>query len=111
GNTLSLHDALPIFTTRAGALMERAIAESAGAAGLEPRAVAIVGLANGYMQYVTTDAEYGEQAYEGGSTLYGPNTAAVLAEELGKLAGSLARSGARPVNPVASLVAYPGASL
>ena len=98
-------------TTRAGALMERAIAESAGAAGLEPRAVTIVGLANGYMQYVTTDAEYGEQAYEGGSTLYGPNTAAVLAEELGKLAGSLARSGASPVNPVDSLVAYPGASL
>src|SRR5207249_2083260 len=29
-------------TTRAGALMERAIAESAGAAGLEPRAVTIV---------------------------------------------------------------------
>src|SRR2546426_8214725 len=36
------------------------------AAGLEPRAVTLVGLANGYMQYVTTDAEYGEQSYEAG---------------------------------------------
>jgi len=99
------------LTTRAGAQIERAIAESARASGLAPRAVTIVGLANGYMQYVATDAEYGEQAYEGGSTLYGPNSAAVLAEELGKLAGSLARSGASPANPVDSLVAYPGTSL
>ena len=97
-------------TTRAGALMERAIADSARGSGLAPRAVTIVGLANGYMQYVTTDAEYGEQAYEGGSTLYGPNSAAVLAEELGRLAGSLARSGASPLNPVDSIAAYPGKS-
>ncbi len=97
-------------TTRAGAQIERAIADSARAAGLVPRAVTIVGLANGYMQYVTTDAEYGEQAYEGGSTLFGPNSAAVLAEELGTLAASLARSGASPANPVDSLSAYPGES-
>ena len=98
-------------TTRAGALLERAIADSARAAGLAPRAVSIVGLANGYMQYVTTDAEYGEQAYEGGSTLYGPNSAAVLAEELGRLSGSLARTGASPSNPVDSITAYPGKSV
>ena len=98
------------LTTRAGAQIERAIADSARAAGLEPRAVTIVGLANGYMQYVTTDAEYGEQDYEGGSTLFGPNSAAVLAEELGKLAASLVRSGASPANPVDSMSAYPGES-
>ncbi len=97
-------------TTRAGAQIERAIAESARAAGREPRAVTIVGLANGYMQYVTTDAEYGEQTYEGGSTLYGPNSAAVLAEELGNLAASLVRSGASPANLVDSISAYPGKS-
>src|SRR5438552_1228771 len=97
-------------TTRAGAQIERAIADSARAAGLEPRAVTLVGLANGYMQYVTTDAEYGEQAYEGGSTLFGPNSAAVLAEELGKLAASLVRSGASPANRVDSITAYPGKS-
>jgi neutral ceramidase len=98
------------LTTRAGAQIERAIADSARAAGLALRAVTIVGLANGYMQYVTTDAEYGEQAYEGGSTLYGPNTAAVLAEELGKLAASLVRSGASPAKRVDSMSAYPGQS-
>jgi len=98
------------LTTRAGAQIEHAIADSARAAGLAPRAVTMVGLANGYMQYVTTDAEYGEQTYEGGSTLYGPTTAAVLAEELGKLAGLLVRSGASPVNPVDSLIGYPGTS-
>src|SRR3989441_14363 len=97
-------------TTRAGAQIERAIADSARAAGLVPRAVTIVGLANGYMQYVTTDAEYGEQSYEAGSTLYGPNSAAVLAEELGKLAASLVRSGASPANRVDSITAYPGKS-
>jgi len=97
-------------TTEAGAQIERTIADSARAAGLEPRAVTIVGLANGYMQYVTTDAEYGEQAYEGGSTLYGPNSAAVLAEELGQLAASLVRSGASPANLVDSITAYPGKS-
>ena len=98
------------LTTRAGAQIERAIADSARAAGLAPRAVTIVGLANGYMQYVTTDAEYGEQAYEGGSTLFGPNSAAVLADELGKLAASQVRSGASPANPVDSIAAYPGKS-
>jgi len=98
------------LTTRAGAQIERAIADSARAAGLAPRAVTIVGLANGYMQYVTTDAEYGEQAYEGGSTLFGPNSAAVLAEELGKLAASQVRAGASPANPVDSIAAYPGQS-
>jgi len=97
-------------TTRAGAQIERAIADSARAAGLAPRAVTIVGLANGYMQYVTTDAEYGEQAYEGGSTLFGPNSATVLAEELGKLAASLVRSGASPANLVDSIAAFPGKS-
>jgi len=98
------------LTTRAGAEIERAIADSARAAGLAPRGVTIVGLANGYMQYVTTDAEYGEQAYEGGSTLFGPNTAAVLAEELGKLAALQVRSGASPANLVDSIAAYPGKS-
>lgn len=92
-------------TTRAGELMQRAITDSAGHG-----TAALMGLANGYLQYVTTDAEYGAQAYEGGSTLYGPNTARVLADELGRLAGSLARSGASPVNPVDSLIEYPGKS-
>jgi neutral ceramidase len=36
--------------------------------------VIILGLANEYLEYVTTAAEYLEQEYEGGSTLFGPDT-------------------------------------
>jgi neutral ceramidase len=66
-------------------------------------------MANGYIQYVTSDAEYRAQHYEGGSTIYGPRSASVLAEQLGSLAGELGRSGGRsPANPVSDLVANPG---
>ncbi len=34
----------------------------------------ILGLANEYLEYVTTAAEYDAQEYEGGSTLFGPGT-------------------------------------
>jgi neutral ceramidase len=34
----------------------------------------ILGLANEYLEYVTTEAEYDEQDYEGSSTLFGPKT-------------------------------------
>jgi len=61
------------------------------------------------MQYVTTAAEYAVQDYEGGSTLYGPESAAVLAGQLGALAGELGRlAGRSPPNPVPPLTAYPG---
>jgi neutral ceramidase len=96
-------------TTVAGAAMKRAVRDSAHAHGLIPNGVAVIGLANGYIQYVTTDAEYGAQDYEGGSTLYGPKSAAVLAQELGRLAGQLGDAGGKsPVNVVEALTAYPG---
>ncbi|MGH7699423.1 MAG: neutral/alkaline non-lysosomal ceramidase N-terminal domain-containing protein, partial [Gemmatimonadales bacterium] len=95
-------------TTRAGAEMVRAVLDSARAGGLALRGATLVGLANGYMQYVTTESEYGAQHYEGGSTLYGPATARVLGTELGVLAGALARAGGSPPSSVDSLIAYPG---
>jgi neutral ceramidase len=96
-------------TTVAGAAMKRAVRDSAHAHGLVPNGVAVIGLTNGYIQYATTDAEYSAQDYEGGSTLYGPKSAAVLAQELGRLAGQLGDAGGRsPVNVVDSLTAYPG---
>ena len=36
--------------------------------------VVIAGLSNVYTHYITTPEEYQAQRYEGGSTLYGPNT-------------------------------------
>jgi hypothetical protein len=49
----------------------------------------IVSLANGFLEYVTTADEYTAQFYEGGSTLYGPGSATMLARALGRLVREL----------------------
>ncbi|HKW39842.1 MAG TPA: neutral/alkaline non-lysosomal ceramidase N-terminal domain-containing protein, partial [Gemmatimonadales bacterium] len=69
-------------TTVAGIRMKRALQDS-GPAGIE--LAGVVGLANGYLQYIPTAEEYRAQDYEGGSAIYGPNTAAALTEELATL--------------------------
>jgi neutral ceramidase len=55
--------------------------------------VEISSTANGYLGYATTAAEYGAQYYEGGHTLYGPDTTAFLAAFSQQLAGDLFTSG------------------
>jgi neutral ceramidase len=52
--------------------------------------VAVVGLTNAYIQYVTTPAEYALQRYEGASTLYGPRSAEFFAMHFECLARRLA---------------------
>ncbi len=47
-----------------------------------------VGLANEYIGYVATREEYGAQAYEGSSTIYGPYSAEVLQAKLLDLSGA-----------------------
>jgi neutral ceramidase len=47
--------------------------------------LAILGLANGDLRYITTEEEYWAQLYEGGSNLYGPKTAKVIAGRLHNL--------------------------
>jgi neutral ceramidase len=49
----------------------------------------VAGLANAYLQYVTTADEYQMQAYEGGSNLYGPRTLGIFQVRLRVLARSL----------------------
>ncbi len=96
-------------TTVTGAMIKQAIADSARAHGLTPRAVAVVGLANGYISYVTTAAEYSAQQYEGGSDLFGPGTAAFLATRLGSVAGALAAAGRSASKSVVTpFTVYPG---
>jgi hypothetical protein len=56
--------------------------------------VVVVGLANGYTQYVTTAEEYQFQYYEGASNLYGPDTAEFLADQFGLLARAMDPSAA-----------------
>ena len=80
-------------TTEVGALIRETLLTSAPD-GVERTLV--VSLANGYASYVASAQEYEAQHYEGGSTLYGPNTAEMLAYELGRLATSL-RSGSPTV--------------
>lgn len=69
-------------TTEAGRRMQRAVEEV-----LPPDAeTCVTSLANGYTGYVTTAEEYAKQHYEGGHTLYGPNTNAFIAAHLQSLA-------------------------
>ena len=74
-------------------------ARGAGAAGV--KRVVVAGLANEFIQYLTTPEEYDRQHYEGGSTLYGPPSSVLLTQELGALAGRMARGEpAQPAPPV-----------
>jgi hypothetical protein len=96
-------------STVAGYQMKRMVRDSVLGSQGRPGPVALIGMANGYIQYVTTDAEYRVQHYEGGSTIYGPRSATVLGDQLGTLAASIVRAGGRsPVNRVYDLVANPG---
>ena len=52
----------------------------------------VISCANGYYGYVTTPEEYSIQRYEGGHTLYGPQTQPFLAKQLSKLATEMGQS-------------------
>jgi neutral ceramidase len=51
-------------------------------------AVVLIGLANEYLSYFTTEQEHGVQHYEGASMVYGPAAADVVLLELERLAKS-----------------------
>jgi hypothetical protein len=85
-------------TVEVGRRVKAAVLEAAGGAGV--RRVIVSGLANEFIQYLTTPEEYDRQHYEGGSTLYGPLSAVLLTQELGALAGRMARGEpAQPAHP------------
>ena len=65
----------------------------------------ILGLANGYLNYVATADEYQEQLYEGASTLYGAHSAAFMASRLRGLAAAI---NAPNANPVGEILVRPG---
>lgn len=54
-----------------------------------PTHTVIAGHANGYMGYSTTWEEYSAQWYEGGHTLYGPNTSQFLATQSARLVSKM----------------------
>lgn len=62
--------------TRLREHLDRALRETSW--GNQVQIIGIAGLANSYLQYVTTAREYNLQHYEGASTIYGPSTASML---------------------------------
>lgn len=96
-------------TTRTGQMIRSAIIDSAKAHNLRVKRVAVLSLANGYISYVPTAAEYSMQHYEGGSALFGPGTAEFLATRFGGLAGMLGDAAPySPVGVVTPFTARPG---
>lgn len=74
------------LTTVAGLRIRQVLTSRLGTSS-----IAVVGLTNHYVQYVTTKEEYEFQYYEGASNLYGPHSAEFLARHFDCLAGWLTR--------------------
>lgn len=97
-------------TTMAAAQIQRRIGAALGFDWVQSRRlVTVVGLSNGFLQYLTTREEYSAQTYEGGSTIYGPGEGEMFTRELGRLADSLRRAGGKSiVNRVDPIAGRPG---
>lgn len=68
-------------TTEVGRMVMSAIADERWKG-----TIAVMGLTNAYLLYITTGAEYVVQDYEGGGTLFGGHEGTFVAEEFGRLA-------------------------
>ena len=86
------------ITTMAGRRLRHQVLQTLANSGV--KFVALSGLANEYLHYVTTPEEYMVQAYEGGATLFGPQSLAHYTEIFDELAIDLGtgrqRSGGVP---------------
>jgi neutral ceramidase len=103
--------AVPVeATTSAGAAMAGRVRGVLDSMGTPAERVAVLGLTNGFVQYVATREEYRMQHYEGSSTLYGPGTADALAYALAGLARRLGNPDSpSPDAALDSLALRPGA--
>jgi hypothetical protein len=81
-------------TVMVGRELRRAVLTALAPVGVTQ--VALAGLANDYIQYVTTPAEYNWQSYEGGSTLFGPNEATFIQERLVELGADMVQGKPAP---------------
>jgi neutral ceramidase len=86
---------LPLeITCEAGKRMSRHVYSLAHQMGMSDICYVLPGsCANGYWGYVTTQEEYQMQYYEGGHTLYGPNTRKYMSEIHGILLNNMIHSG------------------
>lgn len=94
GNVLLVALPFEATTVVGGRVREAALR---GAARYEDALV--IGLANGYNQYLATEEEYALQHYEGASTLYGPRTADFFVARIEALAARMPAAGV-PSPPV-----------
>ncbi|XP_060077762.1 uncharacterized protein LOC132557292 [Ylistrum balloti] len=86
------------FTTMSGRRTRDAVTKALIQGGLSSDTVSVIaGLSNDYADYVTTYEEYQQQRYEGGSTIYGPNTLQAFIQELVKLANNMTKG--EPASP------------
>jgi len=74
------------ITFQAGRVISSHVADRLA---IDTQKVVVVSCSNGYFGYATTPAEYGLQNYEGGHTLYGPETVPFLARQAAFLAGKM----------------------
>lgn len=72
-------------TVMSGQSIARQMQHSLALAGRPAAAVVVSSVANGYTGYATTPSEYALQYYEGGHTLYGPQTTPFLAAHSARL--------------------------
>lgn len=74
-------------TTMSGRRIRKTVLDVLGPVGVDT--VVVAGLANDFVNYLTTREEYATQQYEGGSNLFGPWTLAAVQQELRRLAFTL----------------------
>ena len=79
------------LTVQSGQRIAAVVHDQSRRAGVEQ--VIVTSVANDYAGYCTTPEEYRLQLYEGGHTLYGPNTQPFVASQLAQLAAETVRQG------------------
>lgn len=96
-------------TVSVGVMIKKTILREGRAAGFTVDSVAVISLANGDLRYIVTPDEYAVQDYEGASTLYGPQSAMVLATQFGELAAMMGAGGqTAEAADVGEVIAYAG---
>jgi neutral ceramidase len=82
------------MTSGMGKRLRAGVIRAARGSGI--RRIVISGVANDFIQYVTTPEEYDRQHYEGGSTLFGRAEGIFIEERLAELLGRLVRGEPAP---------------
>lgn len=80
-------------TVISGQQIARQMQQGLAAAGRPAASVIVSSVANGYTGYATTPSEYALQYYEGGHTLYGPQTVPFLAAHSARLLSEMLTRG------------------